>query len=512
MRLGYLLTMPQTLQAGAEERFCLTLHGIAEDQVISLALYEPTADVSVEYKHTYINGESQCNTFQVPSQPGKYEVQLQNETDVFTVSEVEVQGKNLITFVQTDKPIYKPGQTGMASLEFQLIDEAKLGTWQIQLTVDGEKTTQTFEVQEYVLPRFEVIVEPPTYFLVTSEVIEGTVCANSCCNAKVETPGGSPAADEKIRISASDNHNNLYLEKIFTTNENGEIHYSVCQGLMENTTSLSLAVMSRGRIVYSGQEEAPAIPDPLSFLEPHVDSCLEVGEKPTYAPPLPPEPETTPSGNSIPPYGMGDDEPIVRSEEISDQVSSVQITIPVVAEMSPKFSLLVYYIRDDGETVADSMEFKVEACFDNEVKMEFSEKTVLPGAETKIQLEAAPGSVCGVGVVDKSVNILGGDHQITPEKVFEKLAEYSLSTRGGYRYFRSDNEYCEEKLKEKQEEEQDGEDEDEPRFFHDYWYRSNYVDAIQAFKVDEAKHFVFAQFRHFGRKEDGDSALAGWLF
>ena len=49
--------------------------------------------------------------------------------------------------------------------------------------------------------------------------------------------------------------------------------------------------------------------------------------------------------------------------------------------------------------------------------MEFSDKKVSPGEETSIHLEAAAGSVCGVGVVDKSVNILGGDHQITPKKV-----------------------------------------------------------------------------------------------
>ena len=52
-----------------------------------------------------------------------------------------------------------------------------------------------------------------------------------------------------------------------------------------------------------------------------------------------------------------------------------------------------------------------------QVKMEFADKTVAPGAETSIHLEAASGSVCGIGVVDKSVNILGGDHQITPKKV-----------------------------------------------------------------------------------------------
>ena len=64
-----------------------------------------------------------------------------------------------------------------------------------------------------------------------------------------------------------------------------------------------------------------------------------------------------------------EDEPvdIVRSENPADRLSNVQLSIPITTEMSPSFSILLFYIRDDGETVADSMEFKVEPCFDNEV-------------------------------------------------------------------------------------------------------------------------------------------------
>nr|KAG5687761.1 hypothetical protein BaRGS_014850 [Batillaria attramentaria] len=43
-------------------------------------------------------------------------------------------------------------------------------------------------------------------------------------------------------------------------------------------------------------------------------------------------------------------------------------------------------------------------------------------------------------------------------------------------------------------------------------YPLNQQDLPNEYKVDEAKHFIFAQFRHLGREEDGESALAGWLF
>lgn len=52
---------------------------------------------------------------------------------------------------------------------------------------------------------------------------------------------------------------------------------------------------------------------------------------------------------------------------MASEVSSVLLDIPISAALSPKFSLLVFYIRDDGEVVADSMDYVVEPCFENEV-------------------------------------------------------------------------------------------------------------------------------------------------
>ena len=60
--LGYLLTMPQSLQAGSKEQYCLTLHGVAQDTTITLNLVElETGDVH-EYTHTYVNGKGDVYT------------------------------------------------------------------------------------------------------------------------------------------------------------------------------------------------------------------------------------------------------------------------------------------------------------------------------------------------------------------------------------------------------------------------------------------------------------------
>lgn len=49
--------------------------------------------------------------------------------------------------------------------------------------------------------------------------------------------------------------------------------------------------------------------------------------------------------------------------------------------------------------------------------MEFVKSPIKPGSNTTIRVTGDPGSVCSIGVVDKSIELLKADHQLTPEKV-----------------------------------------------------------------------------------------------
>ncbi|CAM4443241.1 unnamed protein product [Caretta caretta] len=122
--------------------------------------------------------------------------------DVHEEKKVLIRRVNSGTFIQTDKPIYKPGQTvkfrivtlnedfiplndtyplvflqdpnnnrigqwldvapqeGIADLYFQLAAEPPLGMYII--SVANEKAHSSFSVEEYVLPKFEVVFEEPT--------------------------------------------------------------------------------------------------------------------------------------------------------------------------------------------------------------------------------------------------------------------------------------------------------------------------------------------------------------
>ncbi|XP_064089811.1 alpha-1-inhibitor 3-like [Macrobrachium nipponense] len=134
---------------------------------------------------------------------------------------IDRQANHNKTIVQTDKYLYKPGQTvqfrvlthsgplmnistenyqeiyittpsnnriaqwldvdnskGLVHLSFQLADEPEEGVYRIKLNNEkGTETATTFEVKEYVLPKFEVTVKPPKYILATASNITFTACA-----------------------------------------------------------------------------------------------------------------------------------------------------------------------------------------------------------------------------------------------------------------------------------------------------------------------------------------------
>ena len=48
---------------------------------------------------------------------------------------------------------------------------------------------------------------------------------------------------------------------------------------------------------------------------------------------------------------------------------TISVTVPITAAMSTTGKLVVYYIRPDGEVVADGIDFKVEECTANDVSI-----------------------------------------------------------------------------------------------------------------------------------------------
>nr|XP_034308643.1 pregnancy zone protein isoform X4 [Crassostrea gigas] len=106
----------------------------------------------------------------------------------------------------------------------------------------------------------------------------------------------------------------------------------------------------------------------------------------------------------------------------SNLVGRVQIALPITAAFAPESQVIVFYVRSDGEVVSSSTRLEVEKCFDNKVNMEFVNSPIKPGTNATIRVSGDSGSACSIGVVDKSIELLKADHQLTPEKFYSLLS------------------------------------------------------------------------------------------
>ncbi|TEA12542.1 hypothetical protein DBR06_SOUSAS32210014, partial [Sousa chinensis] len=201
----YLVLVPSQLYAGVTEKACVVLNHLNETVELTVTLeYEMQSRnllTDLGAKHSFY-----CSSFMIPessSSSAFITVQVKGPTEHFIKRKwIHITKAESLVFVQTDKPIYKPGQTvrfrivsvdvnfhplnemvsvttnpkknrifqwhsvnlhwGLKQLSFPLSVEPTLGPYKVILQKEsGKKIEHSFEVNEYVLPKFEVQVKMP---------------------------------------------------------------------------------------------------------------------------------------------------------------------------------------------------------------------------------------------------------------------------------------------------------------------------------------------------------------
>ncbi|NXK40208.1 A2ML1 protein, partial [Piprites chloris] len=108
---------------------------------------------------------------------------------------------------------------------------------------------------------------------------------------------------------------------------------------------------------------------------------------------------------------------------------SFSLELPIGVELAPMAKVLCYVVLPNGEMVADSIELEVAKCFPNKVKMAFSEDRALPGTALQLELGAAPGSLCAIRAVDRSVLLLKPKAELTAEAFYKALPKLRAPPR-----------------------------------------------------------------------------------
>ncbi|CAD6233951.1 GSCOCT00007427001.2-RA-CDS [Cotesia congregata] len=241
---GYIFTAPKKILAGETESGCLSLHNLEPPAHVLLELISPAAaststttvtdeEILASTSTLLETGSETCLELSIPDRAQmtysmarlrlKIRFDKYPEYHVNTEKDVFIEYDSSIVFVETDKPIYKPGQDvnirllalthdlkpwkrpipkvwienpaevrvaqwtnlntdrGIVQLQFPLSPDPNLGSWRIK--VEKKKShphlihTTTFDVKKYVLPKFQVTITGPGYILADADNATWTICA-----------------------------------------------------------------------------------------------------------------------------------------------------------------------------------------------------------------------------------------------------------------------------------------------------------------------------------------------
>uniref|UniRef100_A0A452UN73 Pregnancy zone protein-like n=1 Tax=Ursus maritimus TaxID=29073 RepID=A0A452UN73_URSMA len=219
----YVVLVPSLLYTGTPEKGCLLLSFLNETVTVSASLESLGGNQSLFTDLVVEKDLFHCVSFTLPrisssSEVAFLTVQIKGPTQDFRKrNTVLVKNTQSLVFVQTDKPIYKPGQTvkfrivsvdenfhplnelvgissdpkrnrvgqwqslrlesGLQQLAFPLSSEPIQGSYKVVVQkTSGERIEHPFTVEEFVLPKFEVKVQVPKIISILDEKVNVSVC------------------------------------------------------------------------------------------------------------------------------------------------------------------------------------------------------------------------------------------------------------------------------------------------------------------------------------------------
>lgn len=92
--------------------------------------------------------------------------------------------------------------------------------------------------------------------------------------------------------------------------------------------------------------------------------------------------------------------------------------------MAPTAHVVVHYVTEDGEVVADSLDIEISGAMQNTIRLSASPEEVQPGDNVDVVIDTKPNAYVGILGVDQSVLLLRDGNDISREDVLKELRSY----------------------------------------------------------------------------------------
>ncbi|XP_043259825.1 CD109 antigen-like isoform X1 [Colletes gigas] len=100
--------------------------------------------------------------------------------------------------------------------------------------------------------------------------------------------------------------------------------------------------------------------------------------------------------------------------------------------MAPTVHVIVYYVGNDGEIIADALDVELEGILQNFVDIEVAPEEVEPGEKVNLIITTKPNSYVGLLGVDQRSILLKSGNDISFEQVYKELKSYDIVQKSPY--------------------------------------------------------------------------------
>nr|XP_054383774.1 ovostatin homolog 2 [Pongo abelii] len=265
----YILWVSSVIQSDSTGKACLHLLKLNESVSLSVTLEYDGSNTTIFDRFVEEDNFYACADFKVSQKSSEQLafVTLLAKGNTHQISErrsVAVISQEKVTFIQTDKPIYKSGENvqfrivtldtefkpveelyplitvqdpqnnqifqwqnvtsfrNITQLSFQLISEPMFGDyWIVVKRNSGKTVTHQFAVKRYVLPKFEVTVNAPQTVTISDDEFQVDVCAKYTFGQPVQGKTQIRVCREYFSSSNCEKNDNEICEQFIAQLENG---------------------------------------------------------------------------------------------------------------------------------------------------------------------------------------------------------------------------------------------------------------------------------------------------